>query len=1056
MGLAGTLEIQMYAELARLSSDMAKSKKIIGDAVGDIEKLLATIGVGFSASLLLGKISSVVEGMAQLQRASEKTGASVEELSKLKFFASAAGTDIDSVTGALTKLSKNMVGTSNESAAASQAFKFLGISVKDQEGNLKSSDAVYAEIAKSLFNYADGAGKTAIAQALMGKAGAEQLAVMKKMIEIGDIEAKLTKEQAKQAEAYELALLRLKGQKEAVWKTVTSALLPSMESLVKVLIDASKQTGGLQNSAKDLAADGTIESWADNGAMAVAILIDAVKVLPAIFSAVGASAMVVGADIMVLVRSAALAQSVTQPWKFAEALGELKTAIAARNEILNDATAKYAAFLNRDVAATQKAMAAMIAARKAGIKDAGPEQGNKNLNFKLGDAAQIAAELKKYESALQALEQELGKLNNQTQEQKTLYQLTEGSLQKLTPAHAAHLLQVAREVDIKKQLLEIDKAALDFAKAQESEQDRMNATIASFNLTQSELLKNLEFETHLLQLQAPLSSAGLLLKADEIKLSSQLNLARDTAVALRQIDLNLEKELLKLGPETNANYEAAAQTLKDLAVAQKAAIPDALAMREGAKLANDLAKNQVDEFKALWSTVESTGKDVFVHVFSDGKGAFEGIGKALKASVIDLLYQLTAKKWLIEIGASVSGSVAGAAVSGGGGGGGGIMSLLGVGNSVSNIAGGAGSGLYGSFATSGVGEALGLSTYTAGLEGSMALSGAGAALGAAIPYVGAALAVGSALGLFGGGGKESSVLEGFHTKGMLDAAGFHGSVTAGDQLGHTWDATGEAKYLNSVGLQQLITLAGGAEALGDKSIPIDFQSGSDNTQILGGLQQAANAALAEIKKAVDAEKAASEKTLADAAAAAAKSLADAAAAADKLKTAWQQVTDSIVAEIDRIRGLNISPQSLAAAKAQFAISTAQARAGDIEAAKLLPGLSRSVIDMATAVASSALDIQRIRAQVLGSLEGTVTQAGGAYGLAIPSYASGTSYVPFTGPKMLHQGERVFTAQTNDELINEIRALRSEVAIMRKDTKKTSDNIEAVARGQLSFSTVPAT
>jgi hypothetical protein len=88
----------------------------------------------------------------------------------------------------------------------------------------------------------------------------------------------------------------------------------------------------------------------------------------------------------------------------------------------------------------------------------------------------------------------------------------------------------------------------------------------------------------------------------------------------------------------------------------------------------------------------------------------------------------------------------------------------------------------------------------------------------------------------------------------------------------------------------------------------------------------------------------------------------------------------------------------------------------------------------------------------------------AYGAAIsawrtahpmPSYAVGTNYVPSTGPAMLHQGERVITAAANDALVVEIRSLRSEVAAMRRDTRKSADTLEGVANGQLSFSTVAA-
>ena len=75
--IAGTLEIQMLANMAQLTSDMEKAKGIVGDAVRSIEKLLGALGLGFGASELLDKINSVAERMDKLMIASEKTGTSV-------------------------------------------------------------------------------------------------------------------------------------------------------------------------------------------------------------------------------------------------------------------------------------------------------------------------------------------------------------------------------------------------------------------------------------------------------------------------------------------------------------------------------------------------------------------------------------------------------------------------------------------------------------------------------------------------------------------------------------------------------------------------------------------------------------------------------------------------------------------------------------------------------------------------------------------------------------------------------------------------------------------
>lgn len=78
----------------------------------------------------------------------------------------------------------------------------------------------------------------------------------------------------------------------------------------------------------------------------------------------------------------------------------------------------------------------------------------------------------------------------------------------------------------------------------------------------------------------------------------------------------------------------------------------------------DAAKKTQEEWKKVFSSMESVGKQAFVSIFTrDGKSAAESMGKAIQASIIDLLYELTMKKWIIQLEASMTG---GGSSSGGG------------------------------------------------------------------------------------------------------------------------------------------------------------------------------------------------------------------------------------------------------------------------------------------------------------------------------------------------------------------------------------------------------
>jgi hypothetical protein len=98
---------------------------------------------------------------------------------------------------------------------------------------------------------------------------------------------------------------------------------------------------------------------------------------------------------------------------------------------------------------------------------------------------------------------------------------------------------------------------------------------------------------------------------------------------------------------------------------------------------------------------------------------------------------------------------------------------------------------------------------------------------------------------------------------------------------------------------------------------------------------------------------------------------EAAKAAQELRDAWKSVGDSIMDEVNRIRGLSDTGSAgFAALMGQFNAATTSARGGDIDAAKLLPQLSQALITAAQDAATSRQELDRVRAQIAASLEST--------------------------------------------------------------------------------------
>lgn len=192
---------------------------------------------------------------------------------------------------------------------------------------------------------------------------------------------------------------------------------------------------------------------------------------------------------------------------------------------------------------------------------------------------------------------------------------------------------------------------------------------------------------------------------------------------------------------------------------------------------NQLAKPEIEANRKMWESIDSTAHDTFVSIFDGGKSAFDRLRDTLKNGLLDLLYQMTIKKWILSIGASVSGAgVAGIASAGGLGGTGAAGGVGGVGGLVQSA-----KTAY-TIATqgfAGLTAGLGTSVVSLGtLFGSTAIEAFGAGLGST-GLVGAA----DAAGLYaasGGVGSAGAVTAGAYAgAAMTAAAGIAAGVLGG-------------------------------------------------------------------------------------------------------------------------------------------------------------------------------------------------------------------------------------------------------------------------------------
>lgn len=247
----------------------------LGDTAGRVSGgLRGMVGAAGGLSGALGALAPAVTGVGLAAMAkgaidaaddmndlAQKTGVSVEQLSRFKQAADASGTSIEGVGGAMIKLNRNLA-TGNDQAAF--ALKDLGISATDATGKLKSTDQIMLEVADKFAKMPDGAQKSAMAMALFGKSGADMIPLLNGGSEaVRKLSATMTTDFAKGADSLNDKLVSVQTKLTEVGVNLGTALMPALNAIADVIIGVANAFGALPGPIQNLIilAGGLVIAW---------------------------------------------------------------------------------------------------------------------------------------------------------------------------------------------------------------------------------------------------------------------------------------------------------------------------------------------------------------------------------------------------------------------------------------------------------------------------------------------------------------------------------------------------------------------------------------------------------------------------------------------------------------------------------------------------------------------------------------------------------------------------------------------------------------------------
>lgn len=305
-------------------------------------------------------VNGSINDLAALDDMAQKTGSTVESLSKIQKLASVFGEDMGGIDGALTKLSRGMAGLDDDSNKVQKALKTLGVSSRDAARALRDPSVVLVDAAKSLQNYSDGAGKAALLTDLLSKSGPDLLPFLNDLAENYDSVTGTSSAAASAAAAFQDQMGFLGLEVKGFVTSATSDLLPALVDLTGAFSDVNKQQSALSKS--------DWSEWADLAGIGIAKAADAATILARTISGIWNSIKAVKADINLareVMTNANPFVAGYKVWKGESPTEDIKKALAARNKEVEDANKELEDLLARPTGQVEAAYRARMGARDA-------------------------------------------------------------------------------------------------------------------------------------------------------------------------------------------------------------------------------------------------------------------------------------------------------------------------------------------------------------------------------------------------------------------------------------------------------------------------------------------------------------------------------------------------------------------------------------------------------------------------------------------------------------------------------------------------------------------
>lgn len=249
--------------LSEFSDTLAGLKESVatGDIGGIVSSLGAMKGLLVGGAIVSG-LKEVAEKIWDVAKAgaayaddiltmSTVTGLSTDALQEYQYMADLVDVSVETITGSITKLTRNMLQAKDGTGEQAEAFAALGIQITNADGSLRDAQEVWDEVITALGQMSNETERDAYAMVLMGKSAQD----LNPLIEAGADKINALRQEAHEAGAVldedMLATLgemqdafdRLSQQTNAFERILAGTLAPTITDIVNAIVGAVQQMG---------------------------------------------------------------------------------------------------------------------------------------------------------------------------------------------------------------------------------------------------------------------------------------------------------------------------------------------------------------------------------------------------------------------------------------------------------------------------------------------------------------------------------------------------------------------------------------------------------------------------------------------------------------------------------------------------------------------------------------------------------------------------------------------------------------------------------------------